>query len=220
MQHSSARAGSAFLLAGALLSGSPPKLEAQLEAYLVLGTRIEGNNAQEGTATVAGGSIPIELRQPLRVPWVVGGARLSHVLYRSLALEAGYTAGWVRVSVHEVDGSENPLIPPRTGMVHTLALRPRIQLGAFGNAAAGHAFAGPVLVWRSGAGFAGYSGTLRGGWSLGLGATLRTGRLRFRADLEDVIYPLRLRRPGVLATRRTIRHDLLITIGLAIPIGR
>jgi hypothetical protein len=105
-------------------------------------------------------------------------------------------------------------------MVHTFALRPRVELGRFGVASAGHAFAGPVLVWRTGQGFAPYNGSLRGGWSVGLGATLRTGNLLFRADLEDVIYPLALSQPGVLDIRRTVRHDVLLTAGVALLHGR
>jgi hypothetical protein len=137
-----------------------------------------------------------------------------------VSLELGYTAGLVKVSIHPLQDDETELAPSRNGMVHTFALRPRVQLGRFGVASAGHAVSGPVLVWRTGQGFAPYDGSLRGGWSVGLGATLRAGRLLFRGDLEDVIYPLALSQPGVLDTHRTVRLDLLLTVGLPVPCGR
>lgn len=101
-------------------------------------------------------------------------------------------------------------------------IRPRVQLGSFGNAVSGHAFAGPAVVWRGGNGFREYDGTRSGGWSIGLGATLRTTHLHFRADLEDVIYRLALSRPGVLSTDPLTRHDLLLTVGIALvnPVPR
>jgi hypothetical protein len=196
-------------------------VRAQLEASVVLGTRVEARSTQRGILILPSGEVqPIVLRQRLRVPWLVGGARFAHIIYESVSLELGYTAGLVKVSIHPLDDDETQLAPNRNGMVHTFALRPRVQLGRLGAASAGHAFAGPVLVWRTGQGFAPYDGSLRGGWSVGLGATLKTRGMLFRADLEDVIYPLALSQPGVLDTHRTVRHDLLLTVGVALLHGR
>jgi hypothetical protein len=209
------------VVAGSWNLGAPPPVQAQLEAFVVLGTRLEARSAQRGTLILPSGEVqPIVLRQRLRVPWLVGGARFAHIIYESVSLELGYTGGLVKVSIHPLDDDETELAPSRNGMVHTFALRPRVQLGRFGVASAGHAFAGPVLVWRTGEGFAPYDGSIRGGWSFGLGATLRTRKVLFRADLEDVIYPLALSQPSGLDTRRTVRHDLLLTVGVALLRGR
>jgi hypothetical protein len=209
-------------MAGALAAsvgslGAPSLLRAQLEASVVLGTRVEARSSQRGVLILPSGEMqPIVLRQRLRVPWLVGGARLAHTIYESVSLELANTGGLVKVSIHPLEDDETELAPSRNGMVHTFALRPRVQLGRFGVASAGHVFAGPVLVWRTGQGFAPYDGSLRGGWSFGLGATLRSGGLIFRADLEDVIYPLALSQPGVVDIQRTVRHDLLLTLGVAL----
>jgi hypothetical protein len=210
-----------ILLAGTLAVGAPVLGTAQIGADVVAGTRINTGPSQRGTLTLPNGEVQeVVLRERLRAPWLVGGARLSHIIFGNVSLELGYTGGLVNVSVDELDGADPPLIADTHGMIHTFALRPRVQLGRFGDAAAGHAIAGPVVVWRTGGGFTPYSGTLRGGWSIGLGAMLRARMLLFRADLEDVIYPLALRQAGVLDTRRTVRHDLLLTIGVALLHGR
>ncbi|HEX2250647.1 MAG TPA: hypothetical protein VHH32_09875 [Gemmatimonadales bacterium] len=209
------------LAVGLCSLGAPYLAEAQLEAAVVLGTRLEAGSSQRGTLVLPSGEEqPIVLRQQLRVPWLIAGARFAGVIYQSVSLELGYTAGLVKVSIHPFDDDDTELFPSRNGMVHTFAMRPRVELGRFGIAATGHAFAGPVLVWRTGQGFAPYNGSLRGGWSVGLGAMLRTGGLLFRADLEDVIYPLALSQPGVLDIRRTVRHDVLVTLGVSLLHGR
>jgi hypothetical protein len=206
--------------AGLCWLGAPPPIEAQLEASIVLGTRLEAGGSQRGNLILPSGEAqPIVLRQRLRVPWLIGGARFAHVVYRSVSLELGYTAGLVEVSIHPLDDPDTELSPGMNGMVHTFALRPRVQLGSLGIASTGYAFAGPVLVWRTGQGFDPYSGSLRGGWSVGLGATLRTRGLLFRADLEDVIYPLAFSQPGGVDIRRTVRHDVLLTVGVALLHG-
>lgn len=187
---------------------------AQVEAYLALGTRLGISSSQGGTATLPdGGERAIVLRQPLRVPGV-GAARLGYALRPRTTLELGYTIALVNVSI----GNEGvPLFPGTAGgTVHTFALRPRIRLARIGVATIGHGFAGPALVWRTGNGFDAYQGTLRVAANIGLGVTFDAGKLRFRADLEDVIYSSALRRSGVLAIERTTRHDFLVTIGIAV----
>jgi hypothetical protein len=75
--------------------------------------------------------------------------------------------------------------------------------------------AGPALTWRTGGIFSGYSGTVAPGWSVGLGATLKTGGLQFPADIEDVIYTLALD-DTLVQTERSARHELLVTVGLTL----
>ena len=104
------------------------------------------------------------------------------------------------------------------GAVHTFVLRPRVRVGPLGVAAVGHVFAGPALTWRIGGSFDDFTGTVRAGWNVGIGAALDVHELglRFRADLEDVIYQLALRQAGRFETERTVRHDVLLTVGIAL----
>lgn len=67
----------------------------------MLGTRIGADVSLEGSVNGAGDGGEIVVREPLRVPWLVAGVRMAVVVYRGLALELGYTAALVRVSVDE-----------------------------------------------------------------------------------------------------------------------
>ncbi len=112
-----------------------------------LGTRLGFSGSHRGTASLPG----IVLRERLRVPWVVGAARLGYRLGSRTSLELGYTIGSVGVSIEDPASEGMPLFPVNAGgIVNTLTLRPRIGLARLGIAAIGHAFAGPALVWRTG----------------------------------------------------------------------
>lgn len=145
-------------------------------------------------------------------PGLSAQARLGYRLGSRISLELGYAIAPVRVSV-ENEGV--PLFPgSATGAVHTLAFRPRVRIARIGVATIGYAFAGPAMVWRTGKAFAGNEGTLRGAANVGVGVTFNAGKVRFRVDLEDVIYTSALQRPDGVQAECAVQHDVQLSLGI------